>query len=72
MSLFGNRMAPMLAILALLQTGALAVMVVERWWLIKSGREITLPIVPVDPRDLFRGEYVELGYDIGQVPARLL
>ena len=47
MSLFGNRMAPMLAILALLQTGALAVMVVERWWLIKSGREITLPIVPV-------------------------
>ena len=72
MSLFGNRMAPMLAILALLQTGALAVMVVERWWLIKSGREITLPIVPVDPRDLFRGEYVELGYDIGRVPARLL
>ena len=72
MTRFGNHMGPMLALLALLQTGALAVMVVERWWLIKSGREITLPIVPVDPRDLFRGEYVELGYDIGRIPARLL
>ena len=47
-------------------------MVIDRVRLLKTGREITLPIVPVDPRDLFRGEYVRLGYDIGRVPLRLL
>ena len=61
-----------LAILALAQTGVLAAMVIDRVRLLTSGREITLPIVPVDPRDLFRGEYVRLGYAVGRVPARLL
>jgi uncharacterized membrane-anchored protein len=28
--------------------------------------------VPVDPRDLFRGEYVRLGYTVSSVPIRLL
>ena len=56
----GNRMALALAILALVQTGVLAGMVWNRTWLLATGREIVLPIVPVDPRDLFRGEYVEL------------
>jgi uncharacterized membrane-anchored protein len=61
-----------LAIVALAQTGVLAAMVIDRVRLLKSGREITLPIVPVDPRDLFRGEYVRLGYDVSRVPVRLL
>ncbi len=61
-----------LAIIALAQTGVLAAMVVDRVRLLKSGREIVLPIVPVDPRDLFKGEYVRLGYDVGSVPTRLL
>ena len=62
-----------LAIVALAQTGVLAGMVIDRVRLLKTGREITLPIVPVDPRDLFRGEYVRLGYEVGQragAPAR--
>jgi uncharacterized membrane-anchored protein len=67
-----NRMARALALLALMQTGVLAVMVFDRMRLLTTGREITLPIIPVDPRDLFRGEYVELGYAVGRVPARLL
>jgi len=61
-----------LAILALVQTGVLAAMVVDRVRLLQTGREITLPIIPVDPRDLFRGEYVRLGYAAGNVSARLL
>jgi uncharacterized membrane-anchored protein len=61
-----------LTVLALVQTGVLAAMVVDRVRLLQSGREITLPIIPVDPRDLFRGEYVRLGYAVGSVPARLL
>jgi uncharacterized membrane-anchored protein len=61
-----------IAIVALAQTAVLAYMVTDRVRLLSSGREITLPIVPVDPRDLFRGEYVSLGYDIGRVPVSLL
>jgi uncharacterized membrane-anchored protein len=61
-----------LAIVALAQTAVLASMVFDRTRLLKTGREITLPIVPVDPRDLFRGEYVRLGYDAGNVPVRVL
>ena len=58
--------------MALAQTAVLAYMVIDRVRLLSSGREITLPIIPVDPRDLFRGEYVRLGYDIGRVPVSLL
>ena len=61
-----------LAILALAQTAVLAAMVIDRVRLLGGGREITLPIVPVDPRDLFRGEYVRLGYGISTLPVRLL
>jgi uncharacterized membrane-anchored protein len=67
-----TRVVLMLAIVALVQTGVLAGMVIDRTRLLKSGREITLPIVPVDPRDLFKGEYVRLGYEAGNVPVRLL
>ena len=46
-----------------LQTAALAYMVAGRQRLLKTGREIVLPVIPFDPRDIFRGEYVRLGYD---------
>ncbi len=67
-----NKIVLALAIVALAQTGVLAGMVIDRTRLLKSGREITLPIVPVDPRDIFKGEYVRLGYEAGNVPVRLL
>ena len=60
------------ALVAVAQTGVLAAMVVDRTLLLRNGREIILPIVPVDPRDLFRGEYVRLGYEISTVPKILL
>jgi uncharacterized membrane-anchored protein len=56
------------AAVALAQTAVLAWMVIDRVTLLRSGREIVLPIVPVDPRDLFRGEYVRLDYPISRVP----
>ena len=34
-----------------------------------SGEDITLLTVPVDPRDLFFGDYVNLRYEIEEVPA---
>jgi uncharacterized membrane-anchored protein len=59
-------------IVGLAQTALLAYMVIDRVRLLSSGRQITLPVMPVDPRDLFRGEYARLGYDVGTVPVRLL
>src|SRR5262249_27649233 len=32
-----------------------------------TGRTVTLRTVPVDPHDLFRGDYVELNYEISSV-----
>lgn len=58
-----------LALVAVLQLGALGAMVADRVRIVKSGREIVLPVVPVDPRDLFKGDYVRLGYPISTIPA---
>ena len=66
------RMLLSFAIVALFQTAVLAYMVADRVRLLASGREITLPVTPVDPRDLFRGEYARLSYDVASVPLRLL
>jgi uncharacterized membrane-anchored protein len=60
-----------IALSALAQTAVLGWMIYERISLINSGREIVLPIVPVDPRDLFRGEYVQLAYPAARVPTGL-
>jgi uncharacterized membrane-anchored protein len=57
-----------LAIIAALQLGVLSYIVAERVNLVKNGREIVLPIVPVDPRDLFKGDYVRLAYPVSTLP----
>jgi uncharacterized membrane-anchored protein len=67
-----SRILLSLAIVALAQTTVLGWMVIDRVRLLATGREITFPVVPVDPRDLFRGEYARLAYDVGSVPLWLL
>jgi uncharacterized membrane-anchored protein len=37
-----------------------------------NGEEITLQTVPVDPSDVFRGDYVSLRYEAEEVPVKLL
>jgi uncharacterized membrane-anchored protein len=59
-------------IAASIQTATIGLMVWDRIQLLKSGREIVLPIVPVDPRSLFRGDYVILSYDVQRVPTELV
>lgn len=34
---------------------------------LRFGKEVTLQTVPVDPRDLFRGDFVILSYDISRI-----
>ncbi|NLS16110.1 GDYXXLXY domain-containing protein [Rhizobium sp. P40RR-XXII] len=55
-------------IVAVLQTAVLGYMVGERAWGLRSGTEVLLKTAPVDPRDLLRGDYVILNYDISRVP----
>jgi uncharacterized membrane-anchored protein len=55
-----------------LQCALLILMVADRVRILREGREVTLQTRPVDPRDLLRGDYVVLGYDISQLPAGAL
>lgn len=50
------------AAVAAVQTLALSYMIYERVSILRSGREIVADVLPVDPRDLFRGDYVIFGY----------
>jgi len=56
-----------LAAAFLLQTALLAWLIVDRALLLENGKEIRLAVVPVDPRDLLRGDYVVLRYDISRL-----
>ena len=62
----------LIIIVAALQVAVLASMAGQREWVVKTGKTIYLRTVPVDPRDLFRGDYVRLNYDISSVPKSLL
>jgi len=37
-----------------------------------TGQEITLKIIPIDPRSLFRGNYARLNYDISSIPKSVI
>lgn len=56
-----------------LQSAALGYMVVDRAQLLQNGREIVLDVKPVDPRSLFRGDYVILNFgDLSRLKGDLL
>lgn len=56
---------------ALLQIGFLTSMIAGRAAILRDGREVLLEVQPVDPRDLLRGDYVMLGYNISSLPRSL-
>ncbi|MCO5066122.1 MAG: GDYXXLXY domain-containing protein [Rhizobiaceae bacterium] len=60
------------ALVALLQIGFLGWMIAGRAAVLRDGREVVLKVEPVDPRDLLRGDYVRLGYEIAQIPVGLV
>lgn len=52
--------------------GIILAVVEHRAGILRSGAEIRLKTAPIDPRDLFRGDYVALGYEIGLIePAKI-
>lgn len=60
------------AVVALLQIGFLASIIAGRAAILRDGATVVLEVQPVDPRDLLRGDYVVLSYDISQLEAALL
>lgn len=54
-------------LLILLQVLFLLTMVGTKIFTLKTGTKILLEVVPVDPRDIFRGEYARLNYKISTV-----
>ena len=64
--------AVLFGVAILVQCVLLVLMVVDRMQILREGREVTLQTQPVDPRDLLRGDYVVLRYDISQLPAGAL
>lgn len=56
---------------AALQIGFLSWVIQGRAAILRDGSEILLKVEPVDPRDLLRGDYVRLGYNISNVSLAL-
>ena len=54
--------------IALIWLGIVSGILFYNEMLIVNGQEVLLKIVPVDPRDFLRGDYVSLHYDINEMP----
>lgn len=61
-----------LAIAFLVQIGLVGWMIADRALLLANGRELRLAVVPVDPRDLVRGDYVTLTYAMSRLDSSAL
>ncbi|WP_037067916.1 GDYXXLXY domain-containing protein [Allorhizobium undicola] len=59
-------------LLAAAQSAVLGVMIEKRARILRNGAEIVLQTTAVDPRDLLRGDYVVLNYDISSIPEEKL
>jgi uncharacterized membrane-anchored protein len=57
---------------ALLQVGFLTWMIAGRAAILRNGTEVLLRVEPIDPRDLLRGDYVALSYEISNLPVSLI
>jgi uncharacterized membrane-anchored protein len=67
------RRSILLAVLvAALQIAFLGWMIAGRAAILRDGAEALLKVEPVDPRDLLRGDYVRLAYDISSIPGKLV
>ncbi|WP_377290985.1 GDYXXLXY domain-containing protein [Rhizobium sp. SG2393] len=62
-------LAPLLAalVVALLQTGIVGWAIAQRATILRQGDPVVLKTAPVDPRDLLRGDYVVLSYEIATI-----
>lgn len=67
----GRWLLPIAIAVAVVQIGFLFSMIAGRAAILRDGREVMLKVEPVDPRDLLRGDYVVLGYNISSLSVDL-
>ncbi len=60
-------LATRLLIIVVIQTLVLAGMIAKRQWTLATGTPVVLETQPIDPRSLFRGDYVIFNYDISRL-----
>jgi len=68
----GKRLLVSAIVLSLVQIGFLGWIIAGRAAILRNGTEVLLKIEPVDPRDLLRGDYVMLRYDITNIPINII
>ena len=68
----GKRLVISALVLALVQIGFLSWIIAGRAAILRDGKEILLKVEPIDPRDLLRGDYIVLSYDISRIPVKLI
>jgi uncharacterized membrane-anchored protein len=68
----GKRLIAAAIAVAILQIGFLGWIIAGRAAILRNGTEVLLKVEPVDPRDLLRGDYIALGYEISRIPASLV
>ena len=56
-----------IALIFLIQAGIVFWMVWDRSQILANGQVVQLKVIPVDPRDIFRGDYVILDYEISNI-----
>jgi uncharacterized membrane-anchored protein len=64
----GSRTKMVLAAGICLQLAILVSIIAFRVMLLSTGETVLVRVVPVDPRDLMRGDYVVLSYEFSRIP----
>ena len=67
-----NRLLLSALVLALAQIGFLSWIIVGRAAVLRDGSEVIFLVKPIDPRDLLRGDFIRLDYDISRIPASII
>lgn len=68
----GKKLVLAAVLLALAQIAFLSWIIAGRAAILRNGQEVLLKVEPIDPRDLLRGDYVRLGYEIRNVPVKIV
>ena len=68
----GKRLIISALVLALVQIGFLSWIIAGRAAILRDGKQVLLRVEPIDPRDLLRGDYIRLGYEISRIPVKLI
>lgn len=68
----GRKLVVAALVVALAQIGFLSWIILSRAAVLREGKEVLLKVEPIDPRDLLRGDYVRLNYEIRDVPVDIV